>query len=227
MPICPVCKKESSSLLCPCCGFDGSCHYEQYPTLGIIEHTTAVSQLAAARNKIDGTLFCCPDCSGNQFFLDIQNNRVICVNCRNRFPMNGIGKTKGTAGNTSKAAQTVKTASTQEILDKYLSGNLQTKEKSALSHKSAGNHQTKKDSFYIKKESGISQSAKTASTQEILDKYLSGNLHTEETAAGNHQQKEEPFYIGKDSDPHQSVKTASTQEILDKYLSTKSAAKNH
>ena len=31
---CPVCEKENSMLLCESCGFDGSCDFERYPSLG-------------------------------------------------------------------------------------------------------------------------------------------------------------------------------------------------
>lgn len=33
---CPVCEEENNTLLCLHCGFDGSCDYESYPTLGTV-----------------------------------------------------------------------------------------------------------------------------------------------------------------------------------------------
>lgn len=38
---CPVCEKEASGLLCRNCGFDGSCDYVRYPTLGAIPEKAA------------------------------------------------------------------------------------------------------------------------------------------------------------------------------------------
>lgn len=48
MWICPVCGKESNQPFCSCCGFDRSCHYEQYPTLSKQVSAQAVSARKAA-----------------------------------------------------------------------------------------------------------------------------------------------------------------------------------
>lgn len=46
MPIGSVCETEMESFLCPNCGFDSSCHYEQYPTLqSLPAQTQAISIL--------------------------------------------------------------------------------------------------------------------------------------------------------------------------------------
>lgn len=178
MSHCPVCSKEHTGLLCPSCGFDSSCHYEQYPTLGFIDKTTAVSQLAAAWNKRNDTLFRCPDCGNIQFFLDFQNSRYICANCQRRFPLKLAGRPQKEEpffrSTDKKATQTsppVKTASTQEILDKYLSGDLQKKSKPAATKSPVRKQETP---FFVKKADNVPPTVKTASTQEILDKYLSG-----------------------------------------------------
>lgn len=48
---CPVCEKENSMLLCESCGFDGSCDYEHYPTLGSVPWQSR--SRAGYRNALD------------------------------------------------------------------------------------------------------------------------------------------------------------------------------
>lgn len=48
---CPVCEKENSMLLCENCGFDGSCDYEHYPTLGSVPWQSR--SRAGHRNALD------------------------------------------------------------------------------------------------------------------------------------------------------------------------------
>ena len=37
---CPVCDKENTASVCPTCGYDRTCDYEQYPTAFVVTAAT-------------------------------------------------------------------------------------------------------------------------------------------------------------------------------------------
>lgn len=52
---CPVCDRENEQPRCEHCGFDGSCDYEKYPTLGILSGTVASAAGRRAALEEPGT----------------------------------------------------------------------------------------------------------------------------------------------------------------------------
>ena len=83
MSQCPVCKKESTAIVCPDCGFDRSCHYEAYPTLfALTGKIDAVSKRIAARTvKPRMDLLQCPNCKNNAFSIELRTRRHVCLQC--------------------------------------------------------------------------------------------------------------------------------------------------
>jgi len=83
---CPVCETNNSQLQCKKCGFDGSCDYEQYPTLGNPNgRVDAVSRRKAARQAAEAGTLSCPNCGGKQFSVDFEKQLYLCSSCGNRF----------------------------------------------------------------------------------------------------------------------------------------------
>jgi len=79
---CPVCGRENRQLLCGGCGFDGSCDYERYPTLGNLNgRVDAVSRRKAARQAAEAGTLSCPNCGGKQFSVDFEKQTYRCGGC--------------------------------------------------------------------------------------------------------------------------------------------------
>ena len=79
---CPVCGKDNVGLLCTGCGFDGSCDFEQYPTLGAL--STAPRALSALRKKQEqewNDFLRCGVCGGRAFRFNRKKNTAVCMDC--------------------------------------------------------------------------------------------------------------------------------------------------
>lgn len=81
MSTCPVCQKQISTMQCPHCGFDLSCHYEQYPTLAPLSgKIPAVSQRKQPPAP-KGNFLRCSQCGHTGFSIALDTRRHICLHC--------------------------------------------------------------------------------------------------------------------------------------------------
>lgn len=86
---CPVCAKENNSLLCTQCGFDGSCDFEQYPSLSQpAEAFDSVSRRKKVILETEKNILHCPSCGKTQFSVDFERQQYLCVSCNHRFSIN-------------------------------------------------------------------------------------------------------------------------------------------
>ena len=53
---CPVCDKENTATVCPTCGYDRTCDYEQYPTAFTVKHATPTHTLRREWREMQSTL---------------------------------------------------------------------------------------------------------------------------------------------------------------------------
>lgn len=91
MPICAVCGKNNDTLVCKSCGFDGSCDYEKYPSLGRpAKRPDPVSRRRAALKAGNDDALRCPKCGSTQFSVAMDAGKFICTGCGHRFPMPGV-----------------------------------------------------------------------------------------------------------------------------------------
>ena len=82
---CPVCEKESSSLLCQNCGFDSSCNYEAYPSLKTISgRVDSIRARKAALEEKQKDLLRCPACGSTSLSVD-KSLQFSCNSCHYRF----------------------------------------------------------------------------------------------------------------------------------------------
>ena len=82
---CPVCEKETSSLLCPHCGFDGSCNYEAYPSLKTLPgRVDSIRARKAALEEKQKDLLRCPACGSTSLSVD-KSLQFSCNSCHHRF----------------------------------------------------------------------------------------------------------------------------------------------
>lgn len=82
---CPVCDTHNQQLRCVKCGFDGSCDYEQLPTLSQLpRQVESISRKRAALQAEAQNVLRCPKCGGTQFSLD-PSLQCICLSCGNHF----------------------------------------------------------------------------------------------------------------------------------------------
>lgn len=66
MWICPVCETNNDTLSCTGCGFDGSCNYDDYPTLGrLLQATDTIRRRREKLEEEQKQLVHCPVCKGH------------------------------------------------------------------------------------------------------------------------------------------------------------------
>ena len=53
---CPVCDQENAATVCPTCGYDRTCDYEQYPTAFTVKHATPTHTLRREWREMQSTL---------------------------------------------------------------------------------------------------------------------------------------------------------------------------
>lgn len=119
MSTCPVCGSRIPDFSCAVCGFDGSCNYEQYPTLSNAvssesvcllrkkyreqnhspAHAAATSSPVSLLNKVQQKkstgLLHCRNCGGRSFNLRLSDNALVCSSCKHAFHNHIPGQASG------------------------------------------------------------------------------------------------------------------------------------
>lgn len=72
---CPICNRETDSLLCPGCGFDRSRDYEVFPTFA------PLSGSRDARSRLRDGMLRCADCGCGEFRLLFSQGSLSCRRC--------------------------------------------------------------------------------------------------------------------------------------------------
>lgn len=86
---CVVCGEKNHEVVCRVCGFDKSCYYEAFPTLGKIpQGIPSVQAQKVVYNRDKSNLLCCEKCGQTTFELLVDKAILRCTNC-------GIGVSLG------------------------------------------------------------------------------------------------------------------------------------
>lgn len=80
--ICPVCKKETNTLLCSHCGFDGSRDYEHHPSVcPLPADAVPISRLQNQWQAKTQDCLTCDSCGNHQFVLLRREAACACTRC--------------------------------------------------------------------------------------------------------------------------------------------------
>lgn len=89
---CPVCASQITENPCPACGFDCSCHYEAFPTFGVLpDHPLSVGKRKQQWEKDQQSIYHCTSCGCSTFIIRPVEMTAQCSTCKRVFHLRFAG----------------------------------------------------------------------------------------------------------------------------------------